>query len=73
MAKVVCGWGAIAEKQISTKVHLYLYYLMITLEQCGKILNNGIRKYSNDEVKQIRDYLYIMAKLQLETENRNNN
>lgn len=42
---------------------------MITLEQCVKILNNGNRKYSNDEVKQIRDYLYIMAKLQLETEN----
>lgn len=46
---------------------------MITLEQCGKILNNGIRKYSNDEVKQIRDYLYNMARLQLETENIINN
>ena len=41
---------------------------MITLEQCGKILNTGIKKYSNDEVKLIRDYLYNMARLQIETE-----
>jgi hypothetical protein len=41
---------------------------MITLEQCVKILNNGKRKYTNDEVKLIRDYLYNMARLQIETE-----
>lgn len=51
----------------------YSIFLMITLEQCVKILNNGNRKYSNDEVKQIRDYLYIMARLQIETENKSNN
>lgn len=43
-------------------------FLMITLEQCVKILNNGKRKYTNDEVKLIRDYLYNMARLQIETE-----
>ncbi len=42
---------------------------MITLEKCVKILNNGQRKYSNDEVKLIRDYLYNMARLQIETDN----
>ena len=42
---------------------------MITLEKCVKILNNGQRKYSNDEVKLIRDYLYTMARLQIETDN----
>ena len=46
---------------------------MITLEQCVKILNNGKKKYRNDEVKQIRDYLYNMARLQIATENKSNN
>lgn len=41
---------------------------MITLEQSLKILNNGKRKYTNDEVRLIRDYLCNMAKLQIESE-----
>jgi len=40
---------------------------MLTLEQCKKILNNGSnRKYKDEEVKQLRDYLYQLAELQLE-------
>lgn len=69
MVKVVGGWSAIAGKQISAKAHLILYSQMITLEQSLKVLNNGNRKYNNDEVRQIRDYLYNMAKLQIEFEN----
>lgn len=47
---------------------------MLTLEQSKKILNNGSeRKYSDEEVKQIRDYLYSMARLQIENENINYN
>lgn len=41
---------------------------MLTLEMCTKTLNKGKRKYTNDEVKQIRDYLYFLAGLQIELE-----
>lgn len=43
---------------------------MLTLETCTKILNNGKRKYKNEEVKQIREYLYLLAQLQIESENK---
>ena len=43
---------------------------MLTLETCTKVLNNGKKKkYSNEEVKQIREYLYLLAQLQIESEN----
>ena len=60
------------ERQKTNKCESTSYtiiFLMITLEKCVKILNNGQRKYSNDEVKLIRDYLYNMARLQIETDN----
>ena len=44
---------------------------MIALDKCEKILNKGEKKYNQDEIKQIRDYLYLMASLQMETENNN--
>ena len=31
--------------------------------------NNGKKKYSNEEVRQIREYLYLLAQLQIESEN----
>lgn len=43
---------------------------MLPLETCAKILNNGKKKYNNEEVKQIREYLYLLAQLQIESENR---
>lgn len=46
---------------------------MLTLETCTKMLNNGKKKYSNEEVKQIREYLYLLAQLQIESENGLNN
>lgn len=41
---------------------------MKTIERCSKILNSGKKKYSNDEVKQIREYLYLIAHIQIEAE-----
>ena len=44
---------------------------MLSIEQCIKILNKyeDVR-YSNDEIRDIRDFLYDMARLQIETYNR---
>lgn len=42
---------------------------MITLERCKEVLNTGKKKYNNDEIKEIRDYLYFLAELQIEVEN----
>jgi hypothetical protein len=44
---------------------------VLNLETCKKILNNGKKKYTDEEVKQLRDYLYEKAELQLENENEN--
>lgn len=41
---------------------------MISFTEAKKILNKGERKYTDEEVKEIRDYLYKMAELQIETE-----
>lgn len=42
---------------------------MLTIEQCSKILNqNGNVRYTKDEIKAIREFLYAMAKLQRESE-----
>ena len=41
---------------------------MLTLDICKKTLNKGKKKYSNEEVKQIREYLYLLAQLQIESE-----
>ena len=39
--------------------------LMINLDECKKILKNN----NTDEVKMIREYLYLLANLQIESEN----
>lgn len=61
------------QKQISAEMHILYITVMLTLETCTKLLNNGKNKYNNDEVKQIREYLYLMAQLQIESENGLNN
>lgn len=38
---------------------------MLSLIESKKILNAGERKYTDEEVMQIRDYLYLIAKIQL--------
>ena len=54
-------------------MHTLCVNAMLTLETCAKLLNNGKKKYSNEEVKQIREYLYLLAQLQIESENGLNN
>lgn len=41
---------------------------MLTLDVCKQILNTGERTYTNEEVKQIREYLYLLAYLQMEAD-----
>ena len=50
-------------------MHTLCITAMLTLETCTKILNNGKKKYNNEEVRQIREYLYLLAQLQIESEN----
>ena len=40
--------------------------LMLSLDECKKILKND----NSDEVKMIREYLYLLATLQIECENK---
>jgi len=42
---------------------------MITIEECKKVLNKGERKYKDEEIKKIREYLYFIGSLQLEVDN----
>ncbi|REG99151.1 hypothetical protein C8P67_105323 [Flavobacterium aquicola] len=37
---------------------------MISIEKCKEILNKSERKFTDDEVKKIRDYLYIAATIE---------
>ncbi|MBB4038009.1 hypothetical protein GGR21_003935 [Dysgonomonas hofstadii] len=39
---------------------------MLSLEACKKILNAGKRKYTDDEIKLIREYVFFLAELQIE-------
>ena len=41
---------------------------MLSIEKSKKILNKGERQYTDEEVKQVRDTLSLMAELQIETE-----
>lgn len=41
---------------------------MIPLEQCATILNKDKEKYDNEQVKIVRQYLYLLAELQIENE-----
>ena len=36
---------------------------MLSIEECNKVLNEKEKKYSNEQVKVIREYLYLMAKV----------
>ena len=39
------------------------FNIMLSIELCEKVLNKKEKKYSNEDVKAIRDYLYLMAML----------
>lgn len=35
----------------------------VSIERCRKILNKGDRKYSDEEIIKIRDFLYTMSEI----------
>lgn len=36
---------------------------MISLDKCNQILNKGEKKYSNEQIKLVRETLYSMAEI----------
>lgn len=40
--------------------------IMITLNMCKEVLNNGTRKFNSEEIRTIRDYLYFVGQLEME-------
>ena len=36
---------------------------MISIEKCNEVLNKNEKKYSNEKIKAIRDYLYQITML----------
>jgi hypothetical protein len=40
---------------------------VLTLDYCKKVLNKGARKYSEEDIKEIRAYLYCIGQLEMET------
>lgn len=42
---------------------------MLSLERCDEILKSNGTKLKNEEVKQLREYLYYLANLQIEDDN----
>ena len=45
---------------------------MLSIEKCNKVLNKKEEKYSNEQVKAIRDYLYKIARVIDELKSKNN-
>lgn len=41
---------------------------MIPLKLCKEILNKGSKKYTDEEIEMIRDFLYQMGLIQIEIE-----
>lgn len=41
---------------------------MVSLERCKEVLNRNNNKYTNEEIKEIREFLYQLANIQLERE-----
>lgn len=41
--------------------------IVLTLDYCKTILNQGQRKFDDGEIKEIRAYLYFIGQLELET------
>ena len=44
---------------------------MLSIERCKEILKTNTLNLNNEETKQVRDYLYFLAGLQLEADNNN--
>ena len=46
--------------------------IMLSIEKCNKVLNKKEKKYSNEQVKVIRDYLYQLTIVIDELKSKNN-
>ncbi len=46
---------------------------MLNLEICKKFANDGKMKYTNEEIKEIREFVYLLGYLQVEQEENVNN
>lgn len=44
---------------------------MLSLNYCRSVLNKGERKYDDQEIKSIRDFLYIVAGIEMENNETN--
>ena len=44
---------------------------MLTLEECKKVLNKKEQKYTDDQVKQIRSFIMLMAEIHLQNQKLN--
>ncbi len=42
---------------------------MLSIERCDKVLKEQNLNLKNDEVKQVREFLYLFASLQVEIDN----
>ena len=40
---------------------IHIFNIMLSIELCKKVLNKNNKKYTNEQVKLIRDHLYKMA------------
>ena len=41
---------------------------MLSIKHCKEVLNRNGMKLTDEEVKQVRDYLYTLAEIQIEAE-----
>lgn len=46
-----------------------MFNIMLSLEKCKSVLNKGARKYSNEEVEDIRTFLYKIAAIEADYRN----
>ena len=46
---------------------------MLSLEVCKKIVNDSKLKYTTEEIKEIREFVYLLGYLQVEQEENINN
>jgi hypothetical protein len=37
---------------------------VLTIDNCKNILNKGERKYSEEEIRKIREFLYLIAEIE---------
>ena len=51
-----------------TNCVIRLKYIMLSIKQSKEVLNRNVMKLTDEEVKQVRDYLYTLAEIQIEAE-----